>query len=147
MSISVLFHDDDRKVHAHSSIDQFSKFIATYERGGWTPIEFDYLDYVDCDKVASHPVIIEFDDRLGYYFPIDECEFETDDVLLMEQRGIVLRELPECMGEGFYQAWEESDVIVNFDCGTSLGTHNKQHLRIGTDYLLCDDFLPADDVK
>lgn len=147
MSIPVLFHDDDRKVHAHSSIDQFSKFIATYERGGWTPIEFDYLDYVDCDHVASHPVIIEFDDRLGYYFPIDECEFETDEVLLMEQRGVVLRELPECMGEGFYQAWEESDAIINFDCGTSLGTHNKQHLRIGIDYLMAEDFLPADDAE
>lgn len=147
MSLQILYPEEDRKIHAHSSIDQFSKFIATYERGGWTPIEFDYLDYVDCDKVASHPVIIEFDDRLGYYFPIDECEFETDDVLLMEQRGIVLRELPECMGDGFYQAWEESDVIINFDCGTSLGTHNKQHLRIGVDYLLAEEFLPADDVE
>ena len=147
MSIPVLFHDDDRKIHAHSSIDQFSKFIATYERGGWTPIEFDYLDYVDCDHVASHPVIIEFDDKLGYYFPIDECEFETDDVLLMEHRGIVLRELPECMGEGFYQAWEDNDVIINFDNNTSLSTRNKQRLRIGTDYLLAEEFLPADDVE
>lgn len=147
MSIPVLFHDDDRKVHAHSSIDQFSKFIATYERGGWTPIEFDYLDYVDCDHVVSHPVIIEFDDKLGYYFPIDECEFETDDVLLMEQRGIVLHELPECMGEGFYQAWEDNDVIINFDNNTSLSTRNKCHLRIGVDYLLAEDFLPSDDVE
>lgn len=147
MSIPVLFHDDNRKIHAHSSIDQFSKFIATYERGGWTPIEFDYLDYVDCDHVASHPVIIEFDDKLGYYFPIDECEFETDDILLMEQRGIVLHELPECMGEGFYQAWEDNDVIINFDNNTSLSAHNKQRLRIGTDYLLAEEFLPADDAE
>ena len=147
MSIPVLFHDDDRKVHAHSSIDQFSKFIATYERGGWTPIEFDYLDYIDCDHVESHPVIIEFDDRLGYYFPIDECEFETDEILMLEQQGIVLRELPACMGEGFYQAWEDNDVIVNFDDDTSLSTRNKYHLRIGTDYLLAEEFLPADDAE
>lgn len=145
--IPILFHSDDRRVHAHSSIDQFSKFIATYERGGWTPIEFDYLDYIDCDKVASHPVIVEFDDNLGYYFPIDECEFETDDYLLFDQRGVVLRELPECMGEGFYQAFEESENIINFDDNTALSTHNKQRLRIGTDYWLCDEFLPPDDVE
>ena len=145
--MEVLFHDDDRKVYAHSSIDQFSKFIATYERGGWTPIEFDYLDYIDCDKVVSHPIIIEFDDKLGYYFPIDECEFETDDVILMNTRGVVLRELPECYGEGFYQAWEDEQEIINFDNCTSLGTHNRQRLRIGTDYLLAEEFLPADDAE
>ena len=145
--IPILFHSDDRRVHAHSSIDQFSKFIATYERGGWTPIEFDCLDYIDCDKVVSHPVIIEFDDELGYYFPIDECEFETDEVVMFEQRGVVLKELPECMGEGFYQEYEEGEQIINFDNGTSLSTRNKYHLRIGTDYLLSDEFLPADDAE
>lgn len=147
MSIPILYHDDDRKIHAHSSIDQFSKFIATYERGGWTPIEFDYLDYIDCDKVVSHPIIIEFDDKLGYYFPIDECEFETDEIPLFDIQGVVLHELPECMGEGFYQAWENSEDIINFDCGTSLGTHNKYHLRIGQDYYLASEFLPSDDAR
>lgn len=145
--MEILFHDDDRKIHAHSSIDQFSKFIATYERGGWTPIEFDQIDYIDCDKVVSHPIIIEFDDRLGYYFPIDECEFETDEIPLFDIQGVVLHELPACMGEGFYQAWESSENIINFDCGKSLGTHNKYRLRIGTDYYLAEDFLPADDVE
>ena len=144
MSLQILYPEEDRKIHAHSSIDQFSKFIATYERGGWTPISFDYLDYIDCDKPVSHKVIIEFDDKLGYYFPIDECEFETDDVILMEQSGVVLRELPECMGEGFYQAYENSDTIINFD-NSSLGTHNKYKLKIGTDVLLAEDFLPGDD--
>lgn len=143
--IPILFHDDDVKVHVHSSIDQFSKFIATYERGGWTPIEFDHLDYIDCDKVVSHPVIIEFDDDLGYYFPIDECEFETNDYPLFDQRGVVLRELPECMGEGFYQAFEDNEVIINFDDGTALSTRNKQHLKIGTHYWLADSFLEPDD--
>lgn len=145
--MEVLFHDDDRKVHAHSSIDQFSKFIATYERGGWAPIQFDYLDYIDCDKVVSHPIIIEFDDKLGYYFPIDECEFETSDVVLMDQQGIVLRELPECYGEGFYQAWEDGQEIINFDNCKSLGTHNRYRLKIGTDYLLAEEFLPAEDAE
>lgn len=145
--IPVLIHDDDRKIHEHSSIDQFSKFIATYERGGWTPISFDYLDYIDCDKPVSHPVIIEFDDRLGYYFPIDECEFETDEYVLTETAGVVLKELPACMGEGFYQAYEKSDLIVNFDDNSALSTHNRYMLKIGTDYLLAEDFLPADDAE
>lgn len=145
--MEVLFHDDDRRIHEHSSIDQFSKFIATYERGGWTPIEFDYLDYIDCDKVVSHPVIIEFGDEIGYYFPIDECEFETDDYILTDERGVVLKELPECMGEGFYQAWEDSENIINFDNNTALGTRNVYHLKIGIDYLLADEFLPAEDAE
>lgn len=145
--MDILYHDDDRKIHAHSSIDQFTKFIATYERGGWTPIEFDYLDYIDCDKVVSHPVIIEFDDKLWYYFPIDECEFETDEIPLFDIQGVVLRELPECYGEGFYQAWENSEDIIGFDCNRSLGTHNKYRLKIGTDYYLAEDFLPADDAE
>lgn len=145
--MEILFHDDDIKVHAHSSIDQFSKFIATYERGGWTPIEFDQIDYIDCDKVVSHPIIIEFDDQLGYYFPIDECEFEEGEVLLFDHQGVVLRELPECDGEGFYQAWEEGEEIVNFDNSTSLGAKNRQHLRIGTHYWLADSFLPPDDAE
>lgn len=145
--MDVLIHDDDRKIHAHSSIDQFSKFIATYERGGWTPISFDYLDYVDCDKPATHKVIIEFDDKLGYYFPIDECEFETDEYILPETSGVVLRELPKCMGEGFFQAYDKSDLIINFDNGSALGTHNRYKLKIGTDYLLAEDFLPADDAQ
>lgn len=143
--MDILIHDDDRRVHAHSSIDQFSKFIATYERGGWTPIRFDYLDYIDCDKPVSHPVIIEFDDKLGYYFPIDECEFETDEYILPETASVVIRELPECMGEGFFQAYDKSQEIINFDDGSALGTHNRYKLKIGTHYWLADDILPADD--
>lgn len=142
-----LIHDDDRRVHLHSSIDQFSKFIATYERGGWTPISFDYLDYIDCDKPVSHKVIIEFDDGLGYYFPIDECEFETDEYILPETAGVVLKELPECMGEGFYQAYEKADLIVNFDDGSALGTHNRYKLKIGTHYWMAEEFLPPEDAE
>ena len=143
--MEVLYADEDRRVKVHSSIDQFSKFIATYERGGWTPIRFDYLDYIDCDKPVSHPIIIEFDDNIGYYFPIDECEFETDEYVLPETAGVVLKELPACMGDGFYQAYEKSDLVINFDDGSALGTHNHYKLKIGTDYWLADDILPADD--
>ena len=145
--MKVLFPNEERRTTTHSSIDQYHKFIATYERGGWTPIEFDYLDYIDCDKVVSHPVIIEFDDKLGYYFPIGECEYDTDEYILTDRHEIVLEELPDCMGEGFYEAWNKSQDIINFDNGTSLGTHNKYRLRIGQDYYLAEEFLPADDAK
>lgn len=143
--MEILFHDDERKVKAYSSIDQYSKFIATYERGGWTPIEFDYLDYIDCDKVVSHPVIIEFDDRIGYHFPIGECGFTTDEYLLMDKEGTELRELSECMGGGFYESYDKSKVIINFDDDSALGTHNTYRLKVGYDYFLADEFLPADD--
>lgn len=143
--MEILFHDDERKVKAYSSIDQYSKFIATYERGGWTPIEFDYLDYIDCDKVVSHPVIIEFDDKIGYHFPIGECGFTTDEYLLMDKEGTELRELSECMGGGFYEAYDKSKIIINFDDNSALGTHNRYRLKIGMDYFLADEILPADD--
>ena len=65
MAMKMIPHSDKREVEALSSIDQYRKFIATYERGGWAPIEFDYLDYIDCDKIVSHPVMMECGDDVG----------------------------------------------------------------------------------
>lgn len=143
--MEILYHDDDRHINVHSSIDQYSKFIATYERGGWTPIQFDYLDYIDCDKVVSHPVIIEFDDKIGFHFPIGECSFVTDEYVMPDYESVELRELPECMGGGFYQAFDNGEMIINFDDNSALGIHNTYKLRIGQDYWLADTILPADD--
>lgn len=145
--IPILYHEDDRKIHAHSSIDQFRNFLSVYERGGWTPIEFQEIDYIDCDKIVSHPIIVKFGFDIGYYFQDGECTLTSDEYPIFRERGIVLKELPECMGEGFYQAYEDKREIINFGSSSALGTHTVQRLRIGQDYLLAEDFLPPDDTE
>lgn len=145
--MEILFSDENPQVHVHSSIDQYRKFIATYERGGWTPIEFDYLDYIDCNKPVTHPVIIEFGDEIGYHFPISECSFTTDDYQKFDYEGVELRILPDCMGQGFYQAYDKGEEIINFDGGSALGTRNVYKLKVGQHYYLADEILPADDVE
>ena len=91
--MNILFPDEEKRIDAKSSIDQYRGFIATYERGGWAPIEFDFIDYIKCidcqggDKyeVNTHPIIIEFDDNIGYNFPIDGCSYTTDDYLKFDR--------------------------------------------------------------
>lgn len=151
--MDILFANEERRTKNLSSIDQYRKFISTYERGGWAPIEFDQLDYIECigceggDKyrVVSHPVIIEFGDNIGYDFPIDECGFTTDDYLMLDKDETELLPLPEFYGDGFYESHEKSNVIPNFDDGSGLGIRNNYRLKIGTDYTLANDFLPADE--
>lgn len=149
----ILFAEDENNIKAYSSIDQYRKFIATYERGGWAPIEFDYLDYIECvgceggDKlhVVSHPVIVEFGDEIGYDFPIGEYSYTTDDYIKMERKETILLPLPEFYGDGFYQSYEDSDVITNFDDNTALGIRNNYSLKVGKHYYLADEILPGDD--
>lgn len=150
--MEILFPDEEKRVKILSSIDQYSKFIATYERGGWTPIEFDHLDYIECIdcqggdkyKVVTHPIIIEFDDVIGYHFPIGECHITEDEYPLFDQHRVEYEELPECMGDGFYRTYKGDKEIVNFD-DAGLGTRNNYRLKIGQDYYLAKEFLPADD--
>lgn len=151
--MKVLLPNEERKTTAHSSIDQYHGFIATYERGGWTPIQFDYLDYIRCigceggDKyeVVTHPVIIEFDDEIGYHFPIGECKYTTDDYLMFDREEVELLPLPEFYGDGFYEAHYNGKIIANFDEGGATGVRNNYRLKVGMDYVLAKDILPASD--
>lgn len=150
--MKILFPDEEKRVETKSSIDQYSKFIATYERGGWTPIEFDFVDYIKCvgceggDKyeVKTHPIIIEFDDKIGYNFPIGECSIVTDEYPVFDQDRVELLPIPEGMGDGFYEAYKGDSEIVNFD-DAALGTRNRYRLKIGQDYYLATKILPAGD--
>ena len=151
--MKMLFHEDDPKVKVHSSIDQYNKYIATYERGGWTPIEFDQLDYIKCadncgkTTLVSHPIIIEFGDVIGYDFPIGECEFTTDNYPLFDKKEVETLPLPEEQGDGFYESYEDSQIIANFDDGKALGIRNNYKLKVGQDYFLADEILPSDDYE
>lgn len=151
--METLFPSEEKRVRAHSSIDQYNKFIATYERGGWAPIEFDFIDYIKCidcqggDKyeVVTHPVIIEFDDKIGYNFPIGSCEYIDDEYPKFDRNGTELLPLPEYFGDGFYESALEGEEIINFDNETALGTRNSYRLKVGKDYYLADEVLPAED--
>lgn len=151
--MEILFPDEERKIKTLSSIDQYAKFISVYERGGYTPIQFDFIDYIKCvgceggDKyeAVTHPVIIEFDDPIGYHFPIGECSFTTDEYPRFDQNGSELLPLPEYYGDGFYERALDGEEIVNFDDGTALGIRNNYKLKVGQDYNLAEDILPAED--
>ena len=151
-AMDILFPEEEKRVRAKSSIDQYVGFISVYERGGWSPIEFDFIDYikcVDCQggnkyEVATHPIIIEFDDTIGYNFPIGECLYLTDEYPMFDQGRTELMPLPDFMGDGFYEAYRDSEEIINFD-NAALGIRNNQRLKIGQDYYLGSDILPADD--
>ena len=149
--MNILFPDEEKRIDAKSSIDQYRGFIATYERGGWAPIEFDFIDYIKCidcrggDKyeVATHPIIIEFDDNIGYNFPIGECSYTTDDYLKFDRTGTEMLPLPEEFGDGFYESAKDGEEIVNFEDGAN-GVRNNYRLKIGQDYYLAADLLPGD---
>lgn len=149
----LLSPNEEKKTKTLSSIDQYDKYLSTYERGGWTPIEFDFIDYIKCidcqggDKyqVVSHPVIIEFGDKIGYHFPIGECGYTTDDYLMFDRDETELLPLPEFYGAGFYESHYKGQVIPNFDNGNALGVRNNYRLKVGLDYTLANDILEAND--
>ena len=141
--MEILKHDEGKPtISAKSSIDQYAGYISVYERGGWTPIQFDYIDYIDCDKVVSHPIIIEFNDPIGYHYQIDECGYTIDDYMKFDHQEVVTHVLDECLGEGMYESYEEGEHLINFDDNKALGIRNNYRLKIGTDYVVANEFLP-----
>ena len=123
--MEILKHDEgDRPFKLKSPAMQYSGYYSVYENSKWVPIQFDYLDYIDCDKVVTHPIIIEFDDVIGYHFPIGECHITEDEYPLFDQHRVEYEELPECMGDGFYRAYKGDKEIKTFKlhkiCGTCI---------------------------
>ena len=64
--MEILFPSEEKNIKTLSSIDQYSKFLSVYERGGYTPIEFDFIDYIKCigceggDKYIRRPDWVQF---------------------------------------------------------------------------------------
>ena len=110
------------------------------------PIEFDAIDYIDCGKVVSHPVIVDNGRNIGYIFSDGVHEYITDEYPLTDRTEDVLKELPEWFGDGFYQDHEDYQAITNFD-DSALGTRNVNRLRVGQHYYLADEILPAEDFE
>lgn len=143
---SILYNEDKSGVRVHSSIDQFSTFLSAEVGGVSVPIEFDAIDYIDCGKVVSHPVIVDNGRNIGYIFSDGIHEYITDEYPLTDRSEDVLKELPEWFGDGFYQDHEDYQAITNFD-DAALGTRNVNRLRVGQHYYLADEILPAEDFE
>lgn len=146
MAREMLYPDETPMVHRHSSLGQYRGFLSVVTRGGFTPIKFDQLDGITCDRVQSHPVIISFGGDIGYHFPDGECSYASDKFIHFDRETTELVPLPACMGGGgeFYERFLKNNSFVNFGNDTSLGVHNEKTLRVGLSYVLSDETLPAE---
>lgn len=145
MHREMLYPDEKPMVKRHSSIDQFREFLSVMTKGGWTPIVFDQLDGIKCETIFSHPVILSFSNDIGYVFPEAHCSYASDKFVYFDKEGVEHKLLPECMGgKGeFFDFYTKGYSFVNFD-GGSVGIHNRNNLRVGLDYCLSDETLPAE---
>lgn len=144
--MSIGMSEDNVSVRAYSSLNQFSSFFSGRIGQDVLPIEFDQIDYIDCGKVVSHPVIVDNGDNIGYIFSDGIATYVTDTYPLFEHEEVVMKDLPAEFGEGQYQAYENSDVIVNYD-DESFGVRDITSVRYGQDYFLADEILPAEDFE
>lgn len=108
--------------------------------GQFFPVVFDYLDYIDCDRVKSHQVTVSTSDELAYNYPIGECTYYTDKYVYVDENGTELRVLPHWAGEGFYRAYYDRNAFVNFD-DEAFGTRNKETVQIGLTYTESNDTI------
>ena len=141
----MLYPSENPMVERKSSIGQFKNFLAVIKKGGWAPIVFDQLDYIDCDGIAAHPVAITFGDD-SYIYPEGECIYTNDTWMTVDKRRVEERLLPECQGgQGqTYEAFVDSNSFINFD-DSALGVHNTKTTRVGLSYVKSKETLPAVD--
>lgn len=145
MAFDILYPDEKNdQVHRHSSIDQFGDFLSVMVKGGWAPIVFDQLDGINCETIISHPVIISWNDSIGYVFPEAHCTYASDHFVYFDKEGVEEKVLPECFGGGgdWYQEYVRKNTFVNFDSDDSIGAHNRKRFRTGLDFCLADHNLP-----
>ena len=144
MALPMLYPDEKPNVHRHSSLDQYKGFLSVVTRGGYTPIVFDQLDSINCQTIASHPVVISFGNDIGYHYHDAECSYVSDKYIYYDKEGVEQVPLPEEQGgKGeFYLKYVRENAFINFDTDDALGVRNTKHLRVGTDYVLADETLP-----
>lgn len=149
MKISFLPHADntapDSTVKRHSSANQFASSPLVVMKGGIPiPVTFDMVDYISCDHVVSHRAMLGNEDDIGYNFPMLHTKKATDVYAVYDKAGVVIKQLPEWAGEGFYKESQSGKSLLTADTN-ALGVHNVEHLRIGLDYVLAEKTLkPAE---
>lgn len=141
MSNTVYLDDaDESDIHRHSSINQYGSFLAVKKGGVNVPLRFDKLDWINCEGIKTHPIIVSDGTDIGYHFPVGHYTYFTDTYLTMDRKEVVVEKLPEWFGMGWYEKALNEKVYTNFD-GHALGERNRVELRIGQDYILSDDML------
>ena len=130
-----LFADENNQAEWHSSINQYKdrEYFTGLAGGVALPIVSDYIDYIDCDHIESHPVSMSMGDDIGYDFPVGHYRYTTDQYVLVDHEGTETRLLPAWFGEGFYKAHVDKEAFTNFDNG-ALAVHNEENLRVGLEY-------------
>ena len=140
MKVEYLNDADETNIHRHSSINQYGGFLSVQKGGVNIPLRFDSLDWINCDGIKTHPIIISDGNDLGYNFPVGHYTYFTDTYLIMDRDKVVVKQLPEWYGKGWYEKSLRDKAFTNFD-GHSLGERNRVDLRIGLDYILADNTL------
>lgn len=127
---------DEHRTATKSSISQArdKKLSLSNGIGQFVPIVFDNLDYIDCDKVVSHKVMVSDSDELAFDYPVRECTYFADKYVYVDEKGTELKELPEWFGAGFYRASVDRNNFVNFD-DQAFGTRDADTLQTGLHYV------------
>lgn len=144
MKLEYLNDSDEYTVRRHSSVDQYGAFLSVKKGGVNIPLRFDSLDWINCDGIKTHSIIISDGNDLGFNFPVGHYTYFTDTYLLGDRKEVVVEKLPHWFGEGWYEKALNEKVFTNFD-GSSLGERNRVDLRIGEDYVTADDILDSAD--
>lgn len=144
MSYPILEPTTDTEIERKSSIKQYDSVLATQKAGVWLPIVSDMVDYVDCDGVHSHEVILtDNDDYIGYEYPVENVCYYTADYTLSDRIEDVIEQLPEWFWNGFYEKHISGETFTNSD-ENALGSQNKVELTVGLDYYLAKKKLPVE---
>lgn len=135
---------DENNIHRHSSVDQYGAFLSVKKGGVNIPLRFDSLDWINCEGIKTHPIIVSDGTDLGFNFPVGHYTYFTDTYLVMDRKEVVAKRLPKWYGEGWFEKALDEKVFTNFDDG-SLGMRNRVDLRIGLDYVAADEVLDDSD--
>lgn len=140
MKVNYLNDADETDIKRHSSINQYGSFLSVKKGGVNVPLRFDSLDWINCDGVKTHPIIVSDGTDLGFHFPVGHYTYFTDTYIIMDRKEVVVRKLPEWFGKGWYEKALNQRVFTNFD-DVSLGERNKVNLRIGYDFVKSENIL------
>lgn len=133
---------NERRAKVKSSINQAKgKLLSVRTSAGeYVPIEFDFIDYIDCNKIHSHRVTIAETSEPYYEYPVAHCTFLSDIYVTFDEKGEEIKPLPCWAGDGWYREYVNTRTYVNFD-DQAFGTRNAQHVDIGLSYVEALDTL------
>lgn len=135
---------DEYTVERKSSIYQFEGFLAVRKGDEWTPIQYDVIDAIHCNRVEAHKAVLTNKPYIGYVYPTEKRRYVSDSYVAGDEKGTELLPLPEFYGAGFYENAYDREFLVNGANG-ALGIHNDATLTVGLDYVIAKDSLEAED--